>query len=87
MKNSDYNPIVETTKLVANFFSTVATSIASFASLAAIVALVTPEQLITIQGNKLQVSIIFVLLSFIVSILLLAQACLILFLLGGINND
>ncbi len=87
MGKNEYNSTVEIIKLVANFFASVATAIASFVSIAALVALVTPEELITIQGNKLQVSISFVLISGVIAVLFLAQACLILFLLRGVDND
>ena len=87
MTKNEYNSTVEVIKLVAGVFASIATAIASFTIIASIVAIVTPKELILIQGNAVQVSIPFVLLSGAISFLFLLQACFVLLLLRGIDND
>ena len=87
MAKNEYDSTVAVIKLVANFFASIATAVASFTAIASLVALVTPKELIIIQGNALQVSIPFVLISGVISFLFLVQACFILLLLRGVDND
>lgn len=87
MANNEYNSTVEVIKLVANSFASIGTTIASFTVIASIVAIVTPKKLVIIQGNTVQVTLPFILLSGAISFLFLAQACFVLLLLRGVDND
>jgi hypothetical protein len=72
---------IEMIKVVANYFSTLATTIGSFVIVAAMVALISSENVVTIQGNVVNVTLVFFGLGMFTSLSLLALSCFILSLL------
>lgn len=81
MKELSYNPSVNIIKTVSTFLSSIATAIASFTSIATLVATVGGRSVVNIQGNEVIISLVFVALSLLVSLATLGLACLVLSLL------
>jgi hypothetical protein len=73
---------IEMVKLVASYFSTLATTIGSFIILANMLAIVSSKSIVTIQGNKVNVTPTLLIFGILVSLGLLLVSCLILLMLG-----
>jgi hypothetical protein len=72
---------VEMVKVVANYFSTLATTVGSFVLIAVMISLVSAKSIVTIQGNVVNVTIIFLSTGVFISFVLLVLSCFVLSLL------
>ncbi len=72
---------IEMVKVVANYFLTLATTIGSFIILASMIAIVSSKSIVTIQGNKVNVTPTLLIFGILVSLGLLLVSCLILLML------
>jgi hypothetical protein len=75
---------IEMIKVVASYFSTLATTVGSFVIVAVMVAIVSSKNVVTIQGNVVNVSLVFFVIGMVTSLSLLAMSC---FILSLIDED
>jgi hypothetical protein len=78
MNEPSYNPSSDIVKAVATFLSSIATSIASFTLIAVVVALVGGKSIVNIQGNDINISLLFAVVSLFVSVLIMGLSCIVL---------
>lgn len=81
------NPSVAIVKTVSRFLSSVATVIASFASIATLVAAVGGKNVVNIQGNEVITSLFFILFSLLLSLVILGLSCFVLSLLSKVSAN
>lgn len=65
-------------KVVANYFATLAATVSSFVIIAVMVAIVSSKSVVTIQGNVVNVTLVFFGIGMFTSLSLLAISCFIL---------
>jgi membrane-associated PAP2 superfamily phosphatase len=82
MSELSYKPAADIVKAVATFLSIIATAIASFASIATLVAAVGGKSVVNMQGNEVTTSLLFVFASLLLSLSVLGLSCLVLSLLS-----
>ena len=58
---TNYNYVVGIGKIISGFFSSLATAIASFASIACLIALADSDGVVVLQGNEVRVTLGFIL--------------------------
>jgi hypothetical protein len=84
MDEDSYNASADIVKAVATFLSSIATAIASFASIATLVAAVGGRSVVNIQGNEVIISLLFIFSSLLLSLSILGLSCFVLSLLSKI---
>jgi hypothetical protein len=84
MSDLSNNPSVDIVKTVATFLSSIATAIASFASIATLVAAVGGKNIVNMQGNEVITSLRFVFSALVLSLVFLGLSCFVLSLLSRI---
>lgn len=85
--DNNYNYIVSIGKTISNFFSSLAIAVASFSTIAALIALVDSDGRVIVQGNEVKVSLAFVTEVILLSFLLLGMSCLVLYILREVSDD
>lgn len=75
MNETSYDPSVDIIRAMASFLSTIAAAIASFASVATLVGASGGKNVVTLQGNEVMVSLLFLVFSLLASLLMLGLSC------------
>jgi hypothetical protein len=84
---SSYNYVIKIEETISSFFSSLAIAIASFSTIASLIALIDSDGIVVVQGNEVKISLAFIISVIALSFVLLLFSCIILYLLGEVNND
>ncbi len=83
----NYNYVIKIGETLSSFFSSLATAIASFTTVACLIALIDSDGAIVIQGNEVRISLGFLILVISLSVLFLVLSCLVLYFLKEVIHD